>query len=413
MDTTSRHESFDPLIALIFTTFGITILSPWNIWIQLTSYLSHRLQDTQYSTTFEAYISIIFQAFQIITLVIFLKYPNMVINNLLEMSMNSRIYLGLGLGLLLFATGALLPKLEISAIHYFYVLLVMVAATGITAAFLSNINALSMNYPSYSISLLNTGQGCAGLFPAFLQLFVGESSIEDGEVGVIGKFLIGIFLLISSTAGYIFLNSQNHQYIRISEQPPSTGEEESVNPIPVVEIEDSHSNSLANLSVSEIMQVFRIISYPCISIIVNFGISLSVFPAVTSNIQSLTGNPNFITLHFVCFTLADVIGKSSTLIPRFTINSPKRVFYFTCLRIIFIPLLLMCNVVFIDDGIERDNYLPLVFSDKAYMLILFLMGFTNGKIYVTKASLVRYLLYLYHSYVMKRLNMIRIRFIRL
>jgi equilibrative nucleoside transporter 1/2/3 len=371
------------VLAPIFTLFGLATLSAWNIWIQLTSYLSRRLAASPFSTSFESYITITFQGFFITTLTFFLIYP--------KLNINTRIYSGLLMMILVFTLAGLLPNIKIDAILYFYCILLLVGLSSILSGFLGTLNAISYQYPDYCISFVGVGQGVSGILPAFLQILVGDESIEDGEAGVFGKFLVGIIIMFGSGIGYTYLKYQKNLIDEESQglisSPTSISNlsdilpEESMLIDFVPPVSTPSLNSLQfqpTESIKNMIKVFEIIKYPSISLLLTFCITLSIFPSITTNIQSLQKYPNFISWHFVCFNIADFLGKTSTLLDTFKIKSPKQLFKLSCFRLLFVPLFMMCNIVLIRDGHHTERYFPLVFSDLAYFVLLFFMAFTNG-----------------------------------
>jgi equilibrative nucleoside transporter 1/2/3 len=81
------------------------------------------------------------------------------------------------------------------------------------------------------------------------------------------------------------------------------------------------------------------------------------------------------------FNLADWLGKSlPAFFPSNQNMSPKTMHIISYARLVFIPLVLLCNVVFMDpSGFPKDRVLfPLVFGDIAYFMILFLFALSNG-----------------------------------
>ena len=59
--------------------------------------------------------------------------------------------------------------------------------------------------------------------------------------------------------------------------------------------------------------------------------------------------------------------------------SMKTLSILTGMRLFFIPLIMLCNVVSFDHfGHIRASILPLIFSDYQFFVIMFLFGISNG-----------------------------------
>jgi solute carrier family 29 (equilibrative nucleoside transporter), member 1/2/3 len=89
--------------------------------------------------------------------------------------------------------------------------------------------------------------------------------------------------------------------------------------------------------------------------------------------------PNFVLWHFINYNLCDWIGKTISIVPWFTIQNTRTVFYLTLARSFFIPAVLLCNIVLYNH--ESKPYPPhfsVVFSDAWYMVIMAFFAFSNG-----------------------------------
>ncbi|KAH7926516.1 hypothetical protein BV22DRAFT_1008822 [Leucogyrophana mollusca] len=116
-----------------------------------------------------------------------------------------------------------------------------------------------------------------------------------------------------------------------------------------------------------------------------YVITLAVFPPITVSI--LSTNPNmhpllFSAIHFLVFSVGDLLGRHLCSYPRWMIWSERRVLTIAILRTLFIPLFLMCNV-------QRSATAPpttaIITSDFLFMLILGVFGVSNG--YVSTMSM--------------------------
>lgn len=139
----------------------------------------------------------------------------------------------------------------------------------------------------------------------------------------------------------------------------------------------SSSNS-SHIDFKSIKRVFNTIRIPAISVLLVFTISISIFPAVFVLIESEDkcktssrfSNDLFIPFLFVMFNLFDFIGRvvAGATTP---IVTAKNIWMASLARVVFIPLVLLCNIA--------NSKLPIVFDHDVWpILLMALFAFTNG-----------------------------------
>ncbi|GAA6060265.1 hypothetical protein JCM10212_003965 [Sporobolomyces blumeae] len=142
------------------------------------------------------------------------------------------------------------------------------------------------------------------------------------------------------------------------------------------------STSSASASPSSLRVVERKVRKLGISMFLVFGITLSVFPAITSSIISVkTGSPDakllqqpelFVPLGFAVFAAGDWFGRVLPQWESLAWTNWKALLGCSVARLVFIPLFLMCNQQAGGGGHATIN------SDWAYILIMFVFASTNG-----------------------------------
>lgn len=119
----------------------------------------------------------------------------------------------------------------------------------------------------------------------------------------------------------------------------------------------------------------------------------SVFPAITSTIQSVQqddaeffSNPLiFSAIHFLVFNVGDWAGRYLCSFAALQVWGASQLVTLSFLRVFFIPLFLVCNVVPPNSLPSTSPLLasmakPVIASDTAYLLILLLFGISNGHV---------------------------------
>ena len=339
---------------IVFCVFGIALLSPWNIWIQQTEYFSFRLKGSIFAGSFEGWISVVFQIFNILTLMYFLNFPN-------KFTVEQRIKWGLRCSIAVFSVAAILPVFDaLDPNSYFVVILFLVGLSSFVSGMLAAMIGICSGYPSSSMTSMNSGQGIAGLLPSVAQLLLKSNGSD--KLPTIIYFSLGVVFsgsaLMANYILYLPAFKNESQYVRIQESEH-------------LEIEEDEENEEFDSA-----KIFYEIRYSCIAVFMTLFITLSVFPAITAGVQSVENTQKFVLYHFFVYSVADFLGKSSTLFYRLSMEAVVALVF---LRILFIPLILACNVVLYDRfGNVQDSIFPLIFGDGFFFSIMFIFGFSNG-----------------------------------
>uniref|UniRef100_H2ZTM4 Solute carrier family 29 member 2 n=1 Tax=Latimeria chalumnae TaxID=7897 RepID=H2ZTM4_LATCH len=106
-------------------------------------------------------------------------------------------------------------------------------------------------------------------------------------------------------------------------------------------------------------------------------VTLSVFPAITADVESATLDPTW-NKYFTsvsCFLVSSVmdwIGRSTTSFITWPNKNSKLLPLLVGVRIVFIPLFMLCNV-------QNRSHLPVLFLNDAWFLVFMLLfSLSNG-----------------------------------
>jgi equilibrative nucleoside transporter 1/2/3 len=126
--------------------------------------------------------------------------------------------------------------------------------------------------------------------------------------------------------------------------------------------------------------LFKKLPYLSLAVFIVFSITM-VYPVFTQEILSNTPTDtaprilkpaSFIPLGFLLWDLGDLLGRMAPLVPVLSggVRHPKLIFIASALRIVFVPLYLLCNIR------GRGAVVP---SDAFYLIVVqLLFGLTNG-----------------------------------
>ncbi|XP_039673284.1 equilibrative nucleoside transporter 2-like, partial [Perca fluviatilis] len=237
--------------------------------------------------------------------------------------------------------------------------------------------------PRYS-TLFMSGQGLAGIFAALAMLLSilsnsGERSAALGYfitpcVATLGTLLCYLLLPHLEFARFYLNRSQSDNLETKQEVLSSTDMNDlEVDRKFIGEPEESQQRS-------SVLNVFKKIWLMAACVTCVFAVTLSVFPVITVRVRTVYTDSAAWDKVFTCvccfivFNAMDLVGRSAPSLVQWP-SKESRVFPVAVLsRVVFIPLLMMCNV--------QDSRLSVfrhVFRhDGAFVTIMALFSFSNG-----------------------------------
>lgn len=140
------------------------------------------------------------------------------------------------------------------------------------------------------------------------------------------------------------------------------------------------SNEKPPVTMESILNTYRKIAIPSLSVWGTFGVTIGLFPALTVLIESTDKcktdnrlqNDLFVPIMFLLFNLFDLAGR---LLAGWVQNifTARNIWMGSVARLIFVPAFLLCNI--------SDSQLPVVFDNDAFpYLFMILFAVTNGYI---------------------------------
>jgi len=232
--------------------------------------------------------------------------------------------------------------------------------------------------PGRYIKAFMEGQAASGLIAAVANI-ISISAIRSPNVSACIYFSMALVFLAITAIGfcklgkikfsrnYVKLSSLLDNEIQSSIQVTSTDE---LIPDPTFRSRQSFFTKYSEL--------IKIIRWNALSVMMGFMVTLSLFPATISQIET-TSDDKAWKLYFspvscfLLFNLADYMGRFLCGFVKFpSEHYPKSLFGLSMIRWAFVPLTLMCNI-------PKRNYFPMVLCHDAYPIFLtLLIGLTNG-----------------------------------
>ncbi|NP_001085988.1 solute carrier family 29 (equilibrative nucleoside transporter), member 2 L homeolog isoform X2 [Xenopus laevis] len=402
------------LVAVIVFILGLGTLLPWNFFITAIPYFQSRLttekaldriSELDYSNTSLAnntsdkalHSGDDFQFNNWMTLLA--QLPLLLctfLNSFLYQCVPEKVRIAGSMVaiLFLFTITAVLVKVEMSPQTFFDVTMSTIWFINAFCAILqgSLFGLLTLLPQTYS-SLFLSGQGMAGTFAA-LAMLLSMSSGADHRTTALGYFVtpcIGTFISIMC---YLMLPRLDFAKFHFSKSGSNSAKnyeldtkaellQQEVNLEAAEQKQAMHKVKEAEVLTGEGAQkvsmcaVLRKIWIMAVTIVLTFGVTLSVFPAITAAVQSGTTDENWGRFFnpvccFLIFNVMDWAGRSLTSYTLWPGPDCKFLPLIVAVRFIFVPAFMLCNI-------SGKSYLPIVFGNDAWFVIFMIFfSFTNG-----------------------------------
>lgn len=407
---TTSHQPQDRYKAvwLIFFVLGLGTLLPWNFFMTATQYFTNRLdlsqnmstvtdkssQDTEtlpaptVSAQERSSLSTIFN--NVMTLCAMLPLLLFAcLNSFLHqrISQSVRILGGLVAILLVFLVTAILVKVEMEPLPFFIITMIKIVLINSFGAVLqASLFGLAGVLPANYTAPIMSGQGLAGFFASVAMICAIASGSERSE-SAFSYFITACVVVLLAIVCYLALPRLEfyRYYVQLNLEGPSEqetkldliskgeeprgGREESGVPAP---------SSLPTSKNHSIKAILKSISVLALSVCFIFTVTIGLFPAVTAEVESSIAGTSawknyFISVAcFLNFNVFDWLGRSLTAVCMWPDKDSYWLPVLVVARIVFIPLLLLCNV-------KQRYYLPSIFKHDAWFIIFIAaFAFSNG-----------------------------------
>ncbi|BGP38966.1 hypothetical protein JCM10449v2_002904 [Rhodotorula kratochvilovae] len=382
----------------IFFVLGACILLSWNTTIVAGSYYGARLAGSPFETSFASFNALTFTTANLV----FLAHANATQGtaNLSRRISLSILVLAANLALFIIST----VVKDIPAGLFFAFLITSSIVLAASASYLQNaVVALSASFgPSYLNQILS-GQGAIGFAVAMIQFIAAYGAVKaawktptsgfvvqdnstilslDNPLRLAARaavppepvrqtafsfFLaVGIFAAVSFVCYIVLVRLPLYRLVvRASFDADATASKD-----------DSSSSGVSMRAVE------RKVRHLGIAMFLVFGVTLAVFPSITSTIISVkSGDPDarllqrpelFVPLGFAVFAGGDWLGRLMPQWERLAWTNWKALMACSVARVVFVPLFLMCNQTTGGDG------RALIHSDLAFFAIMLVFAVSNG-----------------------------------
>ncbi|KAF4110515.1 equilibrative nucleoside transporter 2 [Onychostoma macrolepis] len=396
-------------VGIIFFILGLGTLLPWNFFMTASMYFNNRLNTSEWingtvTTRKEYYFNNWMTLLSQLPLLLFTLLNSFLYQWISE---KMRIAGSLVFILLLFILTAVQVKILMGEDRFFSVTMATIWFINSFGAVLQgSLFGLVGLLPQKYSAVFMSGQGLAGTFAALAMIFAIASE-ADSESAALGYFITPCVGTLVTLFSYMLLpklefarfyldrksvKKQKSYELETSSRllttdavEDSNGSVLNGNPNKGDDIEEEGvkqafitlpSENTASTQKSSVLQVLKKIWVMAFCVTFVFTVTLSVFPAVTVDVKTVYGGKwerYFIpVVCFLIFNVMDFIGRSVTLLFKWPSKESRLFPVLVVCRVIFIPLLMMCNV-------QDRNYMPVLFSnDIMFAAVMVFFSVSSG-----------------------------------
>ncbi|KAG9275073.1 equilibrative nucleoside transporter 3 [Astyanax mexicanus] len=381
----ARHRPQDSycMVYGIFFLLGIGSLLPWNFFITAKQYWLYKLSNSSstpgqeepqsdLSDYFESYLAIASTVPSVLCLVLSYLLVN-------RFSSKVRILFSLFVILVVFVITTVLVMVDVSDCReqFFAGTLASVAlVSGASNVLSGSVFGISGHFPMRISQALISGQAMGGTLSAVAAL-VDLAAASDVTTSALAYFLTADVFILLCIVMYLLLPKL--KYSRYYMELISTGQTTSDGVLPHPEA-NGHSGPAAT-NVPPLLPILRKTWVLGFCVFYVFFISIMIFPAVSSGIQSVdnaTGNPwtttYFVPLtSFLLYNVADFCGRQVTAWLQVPGPTSRLLPTLVVCRTVLVPLFMLCNY-------QPRHHMHRVFfaHDSFPIIFICLLGLSNG-----------------------------------
>ncbi|XP_031729814.1 equilibrative nucleoside transporter 1-like [Anarrhichthys ocellatus] len=383
---------------IIFFILGLGTLLPWNFFMTATMYFTSRLKDpsadiSSHQATnetsedgdthnvLESKFNNVMTLCAMVPLLIFTC-----LNSFLHQRIPQKLRIigSLVVILVVFLLTAVFVKVDVAPLTFFTITMIKIICINSFGAILQgSLFGLAGILPASYTTPIMSGQGLAGTFAAFSMIcaLATGSALQDSAFGY---FITACVVILLAIMSYIVLPRMEffQFYMESNGSSPSADEENNMD----VHTKESPAEKRPVVSLVEdeakptvsVINIFKQIWVMALSVCFIFTVTIGIFPAVTVEVKSTVADGGtwenyFIPVScFLLFNLMDWAGRSLTAVCMWPGKDSRWLPVMVGLRVIFIPLFMLCNV-------QPRYYLPVVFShDALYIIFMIVFSFSNG-----------------------------------
>ncbi|KDN48431.1 hypothetical protein K437DRAFT_255539 [Tilletiaria anomala UBC 951] len=389
------------LVYFQFGLLGAGVLLPFNALITPSEYFRACFASTKYANNFASWIVVGYNA----TTIVFSAHATATLEKTTPQARITRSGLCILGSLLAFTLSTFIVTQANSGtaqLYFAFVILLSIFMAAATAYFQNATVALSARFGPLCMGSMLSFQGVVGALISLVQLIAALSFVKVQSISTTETVPIDAETIKSATAFFTFTTvlmaivltsfrilTRTRLYAEVATKDAAAMQEAAI----------GASRPISSLE--RLVSVQRKISSLCFSIASVFGITLCLFPALTSRVTSSSAKPGtslaspliFSAVHFLVFNTLDVVGRTiPSLVPPKLILERGWIFILSALtRIAFVPLFKLGHLQTThappaepSDSLDlllsraKNDSVSILQADWVFFLLLSLFAISNG-----------------------------------
>ncbi|XP_042233130.1 equilibrative nucleoside transporter 1-like isoform X2 [Homarus americanus] len=352
-----------------FLLLGLGTLLPWNFFITAQTYWDYKFRNT--SATNETMpepteLQILYTPMQ----VCFSQIPNfffLFINALFSHKIPQRLRLLVSLTLMIifFSLTTMLTQIntdEWQVGFFILTIIIIILINGSGAIFQGGLFGVAGMFPEKYMTAVVSGQALGGVFASGARIISLSVGAKD-ETAAFIYFMIAVGVMILTLAAYLYMSKTEFYKHYSNCQAPEKDKDES---------------PATNRTLGEQAKIFKEIWPVGVSVCGVFAVTLGAFPALCVKIISMSEDEMWASVYFqpvvtfLLFNVGDYLGRQVAGFIMWPRRGSKILYFLVLLRIVFIPLFLLCNH-------NPKSPIPSLFAHDAwYVVFMLLFSLSNG-----------------------------------
>ncbi|KAJ2084438.1 hypothetical protein H4R24_000068 [Coemansia sp. RSA 988] len=375
---------------MLFLGMGLATLLPWNLFISASEFFKYQFSGSRQEYTFQNWFSVIYMVTTFLSTV----YAMLTVT---KSNPNTRILNGLIANSVVYIVGIALPFMSgLRGSISFYIAITQLGVTAVTSGLLMNsVFALVSHFPAVHSEGILSGQAIAGVLATVAQLVAAYTVSPPSNLSLADETPGSIEGLIFRTVAYFsFVAVVNlgltFEFCRISRDTYYQQQSKLAFPVHApTHDQGSETERLIPLSaqpttqsptsdVSAFKDTFHQISGYVYVVILDFALTLSVYPSVTSLVSTSSGFKLLSEWHFFMYNAGDLLGRR--IAPSLRVTRVRSLILLGLLRLLFIP-------AFFSSNVSYSVWPTWIRSDSVFLFLILLLGTGNGYL-STRAAMI-------------------------
>ncbi|KAJ2382162.1 hypothetical protein GGI05_005743 [Coemansia sp. RSA 2603] len=369
----------------LFLGMGLATLLPWNLFISASEFYHYQFAGSTHQATYQNSFSVAYMVTNFVSTLYAMA-------TVTRSDPNKRIFGGLMANTVAYVVGMAMPVMrgyrgDVS----FYIVTLQLITTAVSSGMLTNsLFALVAHFSPSHVEGVFSGQAVAGLIATIAQLvtaytvspstvLVDSGKADEGLIlRTIAYFAFATIVNLTLTLCFLYVRRDAYYQQQSRLATPLSGQSSGAVAEAELLISSSAMTSPLSSGIDAFRTTFKQISGYTYVIVLDFAITLSVYPSVTALVTSTSGFKLLTEWHFFIYNIGDFLGRR--VAPSIAVTRVSSLMSIALARILLIPAFFVCHLGF-------SAWYNWIKSDYVFLALVIMLGVTNGYL-STRAAII-------------------------